>query len=112
MAIFKLPLSGNVSQQINPMNWFSGMSSGQFGLVNINLGRSSNPEVEQEILENVGTYGRQLGKVCDAMRVLAKHIPDDADLNKEEKKALANFNRMVEDIDEVKESVRKRCSCS
>ncbi|MCK5555601.1 MAG: hypothetical protein KAI76_05140 [Alphaproteobacteria bacterium] len=108
MAIFRLPLSGNVSQQINPWNFFTGLTSGQFGFVNINLGRSSAPEVEQEILESVGTYGRQLGKVCEAMNVLVHHIPQDANLNKEERKALDSFSRMVKDIEEVKESARKR----
>ena len=112
MANFKLPLSGNVSQQINPWNWFTDLTNGQFGFINVNLGRSSAPEVEQEILESVGTYGRQLGKMCEAMQVLVRHIPSDAKLNKEEKKALDSFSRMIADIDEVKESVRKRYCCT
>lgn len=107
MAIFKLPLSGNINQKINPWSWFTEITNGQLGLVNINLGRSSAPEIEQEILENVGSYGRQLGKVCDAMRVLVRHIPADTDLNEEERKALDSFSRMAADIDDVKESVRK-----
>ena len=112
MAIFKLPLSGNVSQNINPMNWFSSLTDGQFGMININMGRSSAPEVEQEILDSVGTYGRQLGKLSDAVRVLMRHLPKDTKLNEEEQKALESFQRMVADIDEVKESVRKRYCCS
>ncbi|MCK5384452.1 MAG: hypothetical protein KAJ29_02670 [Alphaproteobacteria bacterium] len=111
MAIFKLPLSGNVNQKINPFSWFTEMTNGTFGLVNINLGRSSAPEVEQEILENVGSYGRQLGRVCAAMRVLADHLPEK-DLSKEEKKAMNKFLRMMDDIDDVKESARKRYCCT
>ena len=112
MATFKLPLSGNVSQNINPWNWFDNMTDGQVGLVNVNLGRSSAPEVEQEILESVGTYGRQLGKMCDAVQVLMRHMPKDTKLNEQEQKAMESFARMTADIDEVKESVRKRCGCS
>ena len=112
MATFKLPLSGNVSQQISPWSWFTELTNGQFGFINVNLGRSSAPEVELEILESVGTYGRQLGKMCEAMQVLVRHIPSDANLNTEEKKALDNFSRMIADIEEVKESTRKRYCCT
>jgi hypothetical protein len=45
MPTFKLPLSGDVVQSINPFTAF--MTGGQFGLVNINLGQSSEPKVER-----------------------------------------------------------------
>jgi hypothetical protein len=41
MPTFKLPLSGDVVQSINPFTAF--MTGGQFGLININLGQSSEP---------------------------------------------------------------------
>ena len=60
MPTFKLPLSGDVVQSINPFTaWMSPVGS-QFGLININLGQSSEPKVEEEVLSDVGTYGRQL----------------------------------------------------
>ena len=40
----RLPLSGDVTQAINPWSWTFGSASSQVGLVNINLGRSSDPE--------------------------------------------------------------------
>ena len=64
MTAFRLPLSGNVSQLISP--WAGWFGNSQLGLININLGQSSAPEVEQEILEDVGSYGRQLGRIGDA----------------------------------------------
>ena len=57
MAIFKLPLSGDVNQWINPITtWFS---SNQ---ISVNLGESGSPETEAVILRRVRTYGRQLGR--------------------------------------------------
>ena len=77
MAELKLPLSGNVSQVISPWTaWFSAFGS-QIGLVNVNLGQSSAPEVEREILSEVGSYGKQLGRVGDVLTVLLKHFRPD-----------------------------------
>ena len=46
MALFKLPLSGDVVQWINPITWF--MSGNQI-TANVYLGKFSAPEVEAEI---------------------------------------------------------------
>ena len=74
MAELKLPLSGNVSQLISPWTaWFSALGS-QIGLVNIHLGQSSAPEVERDILNEVGSYGKQLGRVGDVLIVLLNHF--------------------------------------
>ena len=73
MALFRLPLSGDVIQWINPITWF--MSGNQI-TANVYLGKSSAPEVETEILDRIGTYGRQLGQISDAMIVLLKYLPD------------------------------------
>ena len=51
MPTFKLPLSGDVVQSINPFTAF--MTGGQFGLVNINLGQSSEPKVEEDVLSTL-----------------------------------------------------------
>ncbi len=55
MPTFKLPLSGDVVQSINPFTAF--MTGGQFGLININMGQSSEPKVEEEVLSDVASYG-------------------------------------------------------
>src|SRR5215204_6053247 len=60
MPVFKLPLSGDVVQTINPFTaWMSPVGS-QFSLINITLGQSTEPKVEEEVLSDVGTYGKQL----------------------------------------------------
>ena len=54
MPNLRLPLSGDVMQTINPWNWFFKSTGSQFGLVNINLGRSADPALEEDILNEVG----------------------------------------------------------
>ena len=49
MPVFRLPLSGNVTQSINPWTWMFNPVGSQVGLVNIELGQSSNPAVEEEV---------------------------------------------------------------
>ena len=72
MTIFKLPLSGDVVQSINPFTAF--MTGGQFGLININVGQSNDENVEKEVLTDVAGYGMQLGRIEDALVVLLTHF--------------------------------------
>lgn len=103
MPAFKLPFSGDVSQIISPWtSWFSAFGS-QIGLININLGRSSAPEVEREILDDVGSYGRQLGRIGDALAVLLKHFHPDEPLDEKEEKALRALRVMLDQIGDIKE---------
>ena len=74
MPMFKLPLSGNVVQSINPFTAFLSPIGSQFGLVNIDLGQSSEPDVESEVLSDVASYGKQLGRIGDALIVLPQAL--------------------------------------
>ncbi|WP_153771647.1 hypothetical protein [Labrenzia sp. CE80] len=103
MPEFRLPLSGDVTQAINP--WFDMFKAfgSQFGLININLGRSPAPEIEQKVLQEVGSYGRQLGRMGDALNVLIEKLePKLGDLTKEERLALDAFRVMLAEIDQIK----------
>ena len=55
MPVLHLPLSGNVTQSINPWTWFFNPVGSQIGLVNIELGQSSNPAVEEQVLTDVAS---------------------------------------------------------
>src|SRR5947207_12679139 len=99
MSVFKLPASGDFNQWINPItSWWSGNQ------ISINLGESGSPDTEAEILRRVGTYGRQLGKITDAMIVLLRLLPKSATLTKEESEAIEAFKDMANDIAKIKES--------
>jgi hypothetical protein len=101
MPNFRLPLSGDVTQTINPWNWFFKAIGDQFGFININLGRSSDPALEEEILNVVGSYGRQLGQIGDALRVLIKHA-DLKKLGTEDQAAIDALQRQLDEIDRLK----------
>lgn len=86
-------------QAINP--WSLAFTGGQIGLVNISIGQTSHPELEREILDEVGSYGRQLGHIGDALEVLLDHF-DTAALSRAEKDALAILKGELAEIRAVK----------
>jgi hypothetical protein len=101
MPSFRLPLSGDVNQNINPWTWFFRNVGNQFGIFNINLGQSSDPELEERILEQVGSYGKQLGQLGDALRVLIEHA-DVGSFPKKEREVLAAALTQLDHIDVLK----------
>lgn len=102
MPVFKLPLSGNVTQSINPWNVFFNPVGSQIGLVNINLGNSANPAVEEEVLTDVASYGKQLGKIEDVLAVLLAHFNPKQELREHEKQAISELRLLLDDVTEVK----------
>ena len=96
-----MPLSGNVDQVIDPWTLMLRMVGNQFGLININLGKSSDPDLEKEIIQDVGTYGKQLGQIGDALQVLIDHVKLDK-LTPSEKRAIAALQFQLQEIDRLK----------
>ncbi len=90
-------------QAINP--WAFYQQGAQFGLVNIELGQTSHPEIEQAVLDDVGSYGRQLGRIGDALEVLLKHVKLD-DLTPHEKDTLDILRGQLAEVRRVKQRVR------
>src|SRR5262249_29698042 len=98
MPFFRLPLSGDVTQTINPWTWMTRLAGTQLGIT-INLGKSSEPASERLIPDEVGSYGRQVGRIGDAMRVLIKKARDPAyQFTADDLKA---FDHLVVQLDEV-----------
>ena len=98
---WNLPLSGNVKQSILPWTFLFNPSGSQFGLFNINLGQSSDPAVEEEILSDVAGYGKQLGRIEDALMALLNRL-DLSGLSPEDRKAVEEFKSMTLEIEKVK----------
>src|SRR4051812_18957398 len=99
------PFSGGVAQNILPWNWFANFAQSRFSWFTVNLGRSSAPEVEADILENVGSYGRQLGRISDVLEVLVDRLPRES-LNETECAAVEDFSAQMREIKRIKEKRR------
>jgi hypothetical protein len=105
MTMFKLPLSGDVVQSINPFTAF--MTGGQFGLININIGQTDDENVEKEVLTDVAGYGMQLGRIEDVLVVLLRHFRPEKPLNGEESAAIEALTKMLDRIAEKKKKHRR-----
>lgn len=104
MQKVELPLSGDVNQAINPWTWWMTMQGSQVGLLNVNLGRSPDPALEREILDEVGSYGRQVGRIGEVLAVLLRRtaLLERDDLTHEERAAIHDFLGQIEAVAAVK----------
>lgn len=89
----------SLTQPILP-NW-------QFHLFNVNLGTSSNPAVEQAALARVGSYGRQIGHLAEALELVVQRLKllESKDLTPDEKDVIQVFLGDVSTIRQIKVSV-------
>lgn len=92
----RAPLSGDVTQDIAPS------IGGQLGLLNINATRSGDPGLEQRIITQVASYGRQLGRLVEAVDVLARR-QSRRGLGEADIRALDQLHDLAERIAAVKE---------
>jgi len=110
MPVFKLPLSGDVVQSINPITSFFSPAGSQLGLVNITVGQSSAPEVERDVLSDVASYGTQIGQIADAVLAVIEHLEAHPDNVIGDDKAIAAYKDMMHAVATVKERHnRKAC---
>lgn len=96
-------------QAINPWTFYQ--EGVQFGFININLGQTPHPEVEQAILNDVGSYGRQLGRFGDALEVILNHVKLDS-LSQAEKDALSVLRGQLAAVRQVKNRTLTSASAS
>jgi hypothetical protein len=92
-------------QAINPWTFYQ--QGAQFGFVNIDLGQTANPEVEQAVLDKVGSYGRQLGHMGEALEVLLNHVKLE-DLTAAERDAIAVFRGDLAKVRQIKRTINGR----
>lgn len=92
-------------QAINPMSVYQ--QGNQFGFINIDLGGAADSDLERKILKTVGSYGRQLGRIGDALEVLLKHVKLE-DLKPDERNALDVLKGQLAQLRQVKAERRAR----
>jgi hypothetical protein len=98
------PLGGDVSQWINP-TWWLGSFGQQLGFINVTQVRSGDPQLERRIVEEVASYGRQLGWVTEALDavIACLHDADLTDkLTSQQLGALDRLRTLVENIKRIK----------
>jgi hypothetical protein len=108
MPTFKLPLSGDVTQAITPWTAFMSPIGSQIGWFNVSIGQSSEPAVEGDVLSDVASYGKQLGRIGDALVVLLAHFHPAAPLTKEETVAIDDLKEMLGRIADVKDKHKRK----
>jgi hypothetical protein len=86
-------------QAINPWSFYQ--QGAQFGFINIDLGQTNHPDVEQSILDEVGSYGRQLGRIGDVLEILMNHVDRDR-LKPEERDAIDVLRGQLAEVRKVK----------
>jgi hypothetical protein len=86
-------------QAINPMTFYQ--QGAQFGLINIDLGAAGESDLERKLLDRVGSYGRQLGRIGDALEVILKHVKL-GELNSDEQDALDILKGQLASVRQVK----------
>jgi hypothetical protein len=96
-------------QAINPWTFYQ--QGAQLGFINIDLGQTPHPEIEQAILDDVGSYGRQLGRIGDALEVLLNHVKLEG-LSQAEKDALSVLRGQLAAVRQVKQRTRTKASIS
>ena len=86
----------SLNQPILP-NW-------SFNLFNVNLGASSNAALEQKVLQGVGSYGKQIGHLAEALEIVIGKLKllDSKDLSQDEKDALRVFLGDVSAVRQLK----------
>jgi hypothetical protein len=46
----------------------------QFSLFSVDLGHSSDPETERAVIDEIGSYGKQLGHLAEALEVVINEL--------------------------------------
>ena len=98
----KFPLSGDVSQIINPWTFWLKSLNQQLGFININNVKSGDSEIEKKIIEEVASYGRQLGWIIEVLDLVVSRVKFN-DLTEEERATLQQFSELIRRIEEVKQ---------
>src|SRR4051812_12036471 len=87
----RAPLSGDVSQDIDAAVVRSVGS--QLGFINITAPAAADPQLEKVITEQVASYGRQLGRLMDAVDVLVRRL-DRTALTADDDRALTELEQL------------------
>ncbi len=103
MSSFNVSLApSRLDQTINPWTW----NIGSMSLFSVNLGESSDADLERRMLDQVGSYGRQIGQIGDALKTLIDHLEAEHPGLKDDK-AVKKFKAQIALVDTLKDARRQ-----
>lgn len=100
----KTTLYDFLGRNYNPVTpWINFLrgATGQFGLINVNTMQTDEPDTELGIVESVGSYGKQLGRVIEALQAVCEQLNKE-NWTHEQQEAVKDFIRLADDIDKYK----------
>jgi hypothetical protein len=74
------------------------LDGAQIGLINLTTGVSRDPALEHRIVTEVAGYGRQLGRIMEALDVLARRTLLEGDLADQDRVALTDLRELAGEI--------------
>ena len=105
----RYPLSGDVTQAINPWTWWAqaingGYNTAQSGLVQFNTyhQESGDPALEAAIVREIAGYGKQIGKILDAAVALIDTTDAEKNADAEQKSTFNDIRDLKQKIDAYK----------
>lgn len=93
-----------VTQSINPWVFNIGFNSGLGGTTSgatVAMGKSRNAALETAIVDGVGTYGRQIGRIGEALQALIEAL-DLQTLTDRQRKAFADFKDQMDAVEAIR----------
>jgi len=69
MSTFSMPLQLAPKALYQPI-----LPNFSINLLSVNLGRTSNAQVEEKALDQIGSYGRQIGHIAEALEVVIHRL--------------------------------------
>jgi hypothetical protein len=80
------------------------LSNWSFNLFSVNLGATSNAKIEQQALEQVGSYGKQIGHLAEALEVVVQKLRllESEELSQDARDALQVFLGDVAAVRKIK----------
>lgn len=79
-------------------------SNWSINLCNVNVGISTNSSVEAQALQNIGSYGKQIGHLAEALEIVIAKLKllDDRSLSPDQRDALTIFLNDVASVRQLK----------
>jgi len=82
----------------NPVtSWLTGAMS-QIGFINIRNMSAGDSDLEKSIIRDVGSYGRQLGRITEALQAVCSHL-DYTNWGSDDQQAVMDFTGMAREIE-------------